>query len=248
MLTPSLRPLSLVPTPAYRISVLGSLAELAALRADWWALWHRVPNAMPFLSPAWVLCWARHYAPDRTRAIAVREHGVLVALLPFFNWRGALLLAGTGPSDYGGALIAPDHEALSDTLLDSLAAAAGTLGCARLDLQQLHPDSPLLSGLHSVRLGQRDPRGRFLHDFAGARRRWPGLPQRQDPPQPASGPTQSRAGRRDRHERAAEIGMARRGAHAGMAARPALAAARRVRPARRSADVRVHAFDDPGSG
>lgn len=147
MLTASPRPLSLVPTSAHRISVLGSLAELSALRADWWALWHRVPNAMPFLSPAWVLSWARHYAPDRTRAIVVREHGVLVALLPFFSWRGALLPAGTGPSDYGDALIAPGHAAVADMLLDSLAAAAGALGCARLDLQQLHPDSPLLPAL-----------------------------------------------------------------------------------------------------
>ena len=137
-------PISLAPAPARSVEVLGSLPELAALRTEWWALWHAQPQPVPFLSPSWLLCWARHYAPDRTRAIVVREHGMLVALLPFFSWRGELLLAGTGPSDYGDALIAPEHGELASVLLDALAAAAGALGCARIDLQQLHPDSPLL--------------------------------------------------------------------------------------------------------
>ena len=137
-------PFSLAPAPARSVEVLGSLSELAALRTEWWTLWHAQPQPVPFLSPSWLLCWARHYAPDRTRAIAVREHGVLIALLPFFSWRGELLLAGTGPSDYGDALIAPGRGELASVLLDALAAAAGALGCARIDLQQLHPDSPLL--------------------------------------------------------------------------------------------------------
>ena len=137
-------PFSLAPAPARSVEVLGSLSELAALRTEWWTLWHAQPQPVPFLSPSWLLCWARHYAPDRTRAIAVREHGVLIALLPFFSWRGELLLVGTGPSDYGDALIAPGRGELASVLLDALAAAAGALGCARIDLQQLHPDSPLL--------------------------------------------------------------------------------------------------------
>lgn len=138
-------PIPLAPAPARSIEVFGSLSELAALRAEWWALWHALPQPVPFLSPSWLLCWARHYAPDRTRAIVVREHGVLVALLPFFSWRGDVLLAGTGPSDYGDALIAPGREELAPALLDALTAAAGAIGCARIDLQQLAPESPLLA-------------------------------------------------------------------------------------------------------
>src|SRR6185437_15821130 len=145
MSTPS--PLTLppvAPAAARHIEVLGSLSELTALRAEWWTLWHSLPDATPFLSPTWILCWARHYAPDRTRAIAVREHGTLVALLPFFSWRGTLLLAGTGPSDCGDALIAPGREQLGEDLLHSLVAAAEALGCAKIDLQQLPPHSSLL--------------------------------------------------------------------------------------------------------
>ena len=138
-------PISLAQAPARSVEVLGSLPELAAVRAEWWALWHTLPQPTPFLTPSWLLCWARHYAPDRTRAIAVREHGMLVALLPFFSWRGEVLLAGTGPSDHGDALIAPGHEGLAPVLLDALVAAAAALGCARVDLQQLPPKSPLLN-------------------------------------------------------------------------------------------------------
>jgi CelD/BcsL family acetyltransferase involved in cellulose biosynthesis len=151
-------PISSAPAPARSVEVLGSLSELAALRAEWWALWQALPQPVPFLTPSWLLCWARHYAPDRTRAIAVREHGVLVALLPFFSWRGELLLAGTGPSDYGDALIVPGRGELAAVLLHALASAAGALGCARIDLQQLRPDSPLLRAPtpHGWQSGTRD--------------------------------------------------------------------------------------------
>src|SRR6185312_11095435 len=59
-------------------------------------------------------------------------------------WRGELLLAGTGPSDYGDALIAPGREELASVLLEALGSAAGALGCARIDLKQLFAASPLL--------------------------------------------------------------------------------------------------------
>ncbi len=130
--------------PPTHIEIIESLAQLSATSGEWWALWHAVPHATPFSSPAWLLCWARHYAPERTRAIAIREHGVLVALLPFFTWRGALLLAGTGPTDYGEALVLPGREELADVLLQTLIAQAEALGCARVDLQQLAVDSPVL--------------------------------------------------------------------------------------------------------
>jgi len=127
-----------------QIEIIESLSQLSAMSSEWWALWHAAPHATPFSSPAWLLCWARHYAPERVRAITIREDGVLVALLPFFNWRGALLLAGTGPTDYGEALILPGREEFAQALLRTLATQAEAFHCARIDLQQLAPDSPLL--------------------------------------------------------------------------------------------------------
>lgn len=124
------------------VELVDSCARLEALAAEWWTLWRCDPRATPFQSPAWLLPWMHHYAPDRSGAIALRRAGELVALLPYFHWRGALLLAGTGPSDYGDLLCTDAVHAAP--LLDALAAAADALGCATIDLQQLRPGSPLL--------------------------------------------------------------------------------------------------------
>jgi CelD/BcsL family acetyltransferase involved in cellulose biosynthesis len=126
------------------IEIVPSFEALSALRDEWSALWRRCPDAMPFQAPAWLLPWGRHFAPDRTRAVAVRERGDLIALVPVFEWQGALLLAGTGPSDYADGLFAPGHEALAAPVLAALAELADELECSCVDLQQIRPASPLL--------------------------------------------------------------------------------------------------------
>lgn len=128
-----------------RTEVLPDFAALHEHRAQWWALWRRVPDATPFQSPAWLLCWARHYAPDRSGAVAVADGDTLLALLPYFFWDDALWLAGTGPSDYGDALVAPGAACMADALLATLAGIALRRGCARIDLRQLRPASTLLA-------------------------------------------------------------------------------------------------------
>lgn len=119
-------------------------AELETLGPEWTALWALQPDPSPFVHPAWTRAWARTHAPGRARAVAVRRDGELVGLAPFFDWDGAVLLAGTGPSDHGDALVAPGAAEATDVLLAGLAdAAAG--GGLRIDLQQLRPTSPLLT-------------------------------------------------------------------------------------------------------
>jgi CelD/BcsL family acetyltransferase involved in cellulose biosynthesis len=118
------------------------LDGLEALRPEWAALWARDLVATPFGHPAWLLPWARTHAPARTRAVALRCDGELVALAPVFEWEGALLLAGTGPSDYGEALFAPGAEQAAGALLAAVAEHAAGAGL-RLDLQQLRPENPL---------------------------------------------------------------------------------------------------------
>lgn len=133
--------------PATRIEVIADLDALTARKAQWNDLWRRVPDATPFQSPAWLTCWARHYAPDRTGAIAALCGDTLVALLPFFFWKRALWLAGTGPSDYGDALVAPDAPPIADALLQALAGVACDRGCGRIDLRQLRARSALLAAV-----------------------------------------------------------------------------------------------------
>ena len=134
-----------VPAARVRIERLSDLDALRAHRAPWFALWRSIPDATPFQSPAWLLCWAKHYAPDRTGAIVVRDGDELLALLPYFSWNGALWLAGTGPSDYGDALIAERAAPHVDALLETLATVAHERDCDRIELRQLRPESWLLA-------------------------------------------------------------------------------------------------------
>jgi CelD/BcsL family acetyltransferase involved in cellulose biosynthesis len=116
---------------------------LEALAPEWTALWRRCPSAPPFSAPAWLLPWARHHAPGRCGAVALRRTGRLAALAPVFCWRGALLLAGTGPSDRADVLVEPGSEPSIPRLLAALPEAA----CEpfdHIDLRQLPPGSPLL--------------------------------------------------------------------------------------------------------
>ena len=128
----------------YALEMVATLAELEALRPQWQTLWRGDVQATPFQAPAWLLPWARHFAPDRVRALAWRERGRLVALLPFFTWQEKLLLAGTGPSDYGDGVFARRSAADTTPLLASLCTVADRLGCANVDLQQVRACSPLL--------------------------------------------------------------------------------------------------------
>lgn len=96
--------------------------EIEDLREEWRALWQRCPSATPFQAPEWLLSWARTHAPGRTAAVTLRVGGRLAGVLPVFCWEGAMLLAGTGPSDYGDLLIEPGQEAMVTALIAALPA------------------------------------------------------------------------------------------------------------------------------
>ncbi|HEU5066826.1 MAG TPA: hypothetical protein VFT61_01390, partial [Sphingomicrobium sp.] len=117
--------------------------ELQPIGPEWEKLWREVPQASPFQSPAWVLSWAQVYAPDRCWAAAAWRDGQLAAFVPAFVWNGALLLAGTGPSDHASALFAPRAASAAPDLLRVLANSVAQ-PFNRIDLQQLASSSPLL--------------------------------------------------------------------------------------------------------
>ena len=126
-----------------RLERIAGLGALEALREEWTRLWTADPLVTPFGHPAWLLPWARTHAPDRTGAVAVREGGELTGVVPAFSWEGALLLAGTGPSDYGEAMFAPEAAGAPALALAGLVELAARWGCSRIDLQQLRPGAPL---------------------------------------------------------------------------------------------------------
>ncbi len=133
------------PEPASaRVAVVPPEA-LEVLAAEWDGLWRRCPEATAFQSPHWLLPWMRHYAPGRTWAVALRIGDRLAGLAPVFVWEGALLLAGTGPSDRGGSLLEPGAAHFADRLLEALPRTAGG-AFDRIDLQQLSPDERAAGG------------------------------------------------------------------------------------------------------
>jgi CelD/BcsL family acetyltransferase involved in cellulose biosynthesis len=79
-------------------------------------LWRRAPSATPFQSPAWLLPWWRHFHPGRLLAVAIRAHGRLVGLAPFYIEDGIygrrLLPVGISLSDYLDVLL--DSECAGD--------------------------------------------------------------------------------------------------------------------------------------
>jgi CelD/BcsL family acetyltransferase involved in cellulose biosynthesis len=127
------------------IEIIQSLAALESIRPEWDELHARAFCSTPFQSAAWLLPWARHYARDRLQAVAARENGTLVMLVPFFVWQRRLLLAGTGPTDYCDGIFArEDSHADANTVLQVLVDIAEELGCESIDLQQLPSWSPLV--------------------------------------------------------------------------------------------------------
>jgi len=115
------------------------------LAGAWQRLWSGVPDATPFMSPAWLLPWARVYAPERCWIATVTgAAGDLLGCLPMFWWQRRLLLAGTGPSDHGDALFLPGFERWAGPLLDALLAAIDR-PIDRIELHQLPASSSMLT-------------------------------------------------------------------------------------------------------
>ncbi|MCC6586616.1 MAG: GNAT family N-acetyltransferase [Bryobacterales bacterium] len=134
------------------VNELQSLAGLERIERDWYALWQRCSDATPFQSPQWLLPWMRHmYAGGDIFALTLRIEGRLVGLAPLFihrYWRNfdirQVSLIGAGISDYLDFLIDPATLPwAAEALLDHLIRHRERWDIC--DLQELRPNSPLLS-------------------------------------------------------------------------------------------------------
>src|SRR5215813_12539893 len=108
-------------SPVLTSDLISDWATFADLEPQWRSLWHRVPYATPFQSPAWLLAWWRAFAPGELNVLAVRSGDRLVALAPFYlekSFRGHWMLPiGISVSDYHDVLIDPDFEQAAATAL-----------------------------------------------------------------------------------------------------------------------------------
>ncbi|MDO9712328.1 GNAT family N-acetyltransferase [Paracraurococcus lichenis] len=122
---------------------------LEAQRPAWEELWRTVPDATPFQSPAWLIPWWRHVGEGSLLTLAVRHHGALVGLFPFYRYTrpetGERLLfpLGIATTDYLDALVRPGHAPqVLDIAARHLALRAG---CDAWEWPQLRQGSPLLA-------------------------------------------------------------------------------------------------------
>lgn len=122
---------------------------LRANAASWEALWRRVPGALPFQSPAWLLPWWEQFGTGRPRVALLRtSNGGLAGLLPLYILdeppERKLLLIGAGTTDYLDLLLAPDAPAdAAQRLLQAALHHASEDGITACDLTELPPASPL---------------------------------------------------------------------------------------------------------
>ncbi len=94
--------------PSLSVEVVRSDSELHALESQWSVLFERSSTRNPFVHPAWMTAWLRHFVPDEQRRLVLvaRRGGELVAVGPFYRrvrGRGrtaitALQLAGSSPT------------------------------------------------------------------------------------------------------------------------------------------------------
>lgn len=144
-----------------RVDVLRGREALSGLEQEWRALWERCPELTAFQHPAWLLPWARHFGGDEFLTCTLRLGGRLAGLALFFviadadadvdayadidadaDGGRALLLLGTGNSDYLDLLVEPAFGAKGAAPL--LGAALEVAACDRCELRQLRTGSPLL--------------------------------------------------------------------------------------------------------
>jgi len=102
-----------------------NLDDLTSLAQQWQALWQRVPGAMPFQHPAWLIAWWEVFAPGDLFVISAWREGRLVGMAPLYREVGKLgeriLPLGISVSDYLDLLLHPDYaDAAGEALIAHL--------------------------------------------------------------------------------------------------------------------------------
>ena len=131
------------------VEVATTDGALAALAPEWEALWRRVPDALPFQSPAWLLPWWDAFGTGQPRIALLRaDDGRLIGLLPLYVLdeppERKLLLIGAGTTDYLDLLLDPAASPdAAQRLVQAVLAHAAEDAITACDLTDLPPGSKL---------------------------------------------------------------------------------------------------------
>lgn len=134
-----------------RTEVLTSTAQLEPLRDAWDGLVGRASGDTVFATPAWVLTWYRHFAPeDGVRVVTVWDGDDLAAVAPFSCHRlghpslGFRLwtTAGAEHGYYGEPLLGTSPAAAARTIAACIASQVAK-GTVAVNLRRLWVDGPM---------------------------------------------------------------------------------------------------------
>ncbi len=136
------------------VEIISDEEQLGRLVPDWWSLWHRSPAATPFQTPAWLRAWWSAFHPGRLHVLAVRSHGRLVGLAPFYieDGSGRALPIGIPVSDHLDVLVDP---AASGEALAAISGHVSGSGVPHWLFSDLPPgsaalDLPCPAGFHEA--------------------------------------------------------------------------------------------------
>jgi CelD/BcsL family acetyltransferase involved in cellulose biosynthesis len=118
-------------------------AGLEALWPSWEALWRRVPDACPFMAPAWLRPWWHVFGTGRPVVTTLHGPAGLAGVLPLYRLEDKLLPMGVGISDYFDVLLGPEAPPDAATMLLSAALAASD--APHCDLPELALGARLLA-------------------------------------------------------------------------------------------------------
>ncbi|MGE5431495.1 MAG: GNAT family N-acetyltransferase [Syntrophomonadaceae bacterium] len=128
-----------------------NIDELNSIRDEWAELYSASLNAVPFLSPAWVMPWWKYFGNNQLWTLAVYNRRILVGLAPMYiyNYKSQngylrqVTFLGTGNTDSMDILCRKDFEEESVKLtMDFL---TGCKDCWDVcDFQELRSSSPIL--------------------------------------------------------------------------------------------------------
>ena len=129
-----------------RIEHIDNDGRLAALIPEWTVMWHRVPGATPFQSPAWLTAWWHQFGTGAPHIVTAHIDGTLAGVLPLYELHEPgsvkLLPLGISVSDYLDALIDPSDPGVADALLAAIVDIPGWQECHLPDL----PPNAALAG------------------------------------------------------------------------------------------------------
>jgi CelD/BcsL family acetyltransferase involved in cellulose biosynthesis len=136
--------------PPLEIEEVTTTEALERLRPEWSALRARCPTSTLFQSPEWLIPWWRHIGQGELWALAFRQAGRLVGLAPLYIYvkpgssEREVFLLGIATTDYLDALFDQEFASCGALMVFAHLDAAWHRWDV-CDLQQLRPQSPLLS-------------------------------------------------------------------------------------------------------